>query len=143
MPIVSRTRFINALRMLLFQVETTTSCKDSINQTKSSSTLVRRVCNLRLDHVCPANGRNGRNSYSKENSISCSCCRARNNIEDISELQDECSGGDTIDTVPSRERACEQFVASDTDHKNEPVKAAEWDRFACIRRTKKKCGWIN
>lgn len=131
MPIASRTRFINALRMFLFQAETATSYDGSINQAKSSSTLVRRACNLRSDHVCRTNVRNGRNSYSKENSISCSCCRTRNNDEDILELQDECSGGDAIDTVPSRER--EQFVASDTDHKNEPVKATERDRLVCIR----------
>lgn len=131
---VSRARFINALRMLLFQAETATSCEGFINQTKSSSILARRACNSRSDHVCPASVQNGRDydhSYNKENSISCSCCRARNNGEDISELQDECCGGDAIDTVPSRER--EEFVASDTDHKNESVKAAERDRFACLR----------
>lgn len=132
MSTVSRARFINALQMLLFQAETATSCEGSINQAKSSSTLVRRTCNSRSDHVCPARVRNGRDydhSYSKENSISCSCCRARNNGEDISELQDECSGGDAIDTVPTRER--EEFVASDADQKNECVKAAERDRFVC------------
>lgn len=116
--------------MLLFQAETATSCEGSINQAKSSSTLVKHACNLRSDHVCLANVRNGCNSCSKENAISCSCCRARNNGEDISKLQ-EYSGGDAIDTVPSRER--EQFVTSDTDRKNEPVKAAERDRFVCVR----------
>ncbi|XP_072742627.1 uncharacterized protein [Anoplolepis gracilipes] len=117
------------------KAETTTSCEGSINQAKLSSTLVKRACNSRSDHVCPASVRNSRDydhSYSKENSINCSCCRARNNGDDISELQDECSGGDAIDTVPSRER--EEFVASDADHKNESVKA-ERNRYDAASRT--------
>lgn len=127
MSTVSRVRFINALRMFFFQMETATNCEGSINHAKSNSTLMRRACNSRSDHVCRDYDHH---SYSKENSISCSCCRARNNGEDISELQDECSGGDAIDTVPSRER--EEFVASDADHKNESVKAAERDKFVCL-----------
>ncbi|XP_070161497.1 uncharacterized protein [Polyergus mexicanus] len=118
------------------KAETATSCEESINQAKSSSILVGRACNSRSDHVCPASVRNGcdyNHSYSKENSISCSCCRAKNNGEDISELQDECSGGDAIDTVPSRER--ELFVASDVDQKNESVKVAERDRCDEASRT--------
>lgn len=87
---------------------------------------MRRACNSRSDHVCPASvrGRDYSGLRIGENSISCNCCRARKG-EDISELRDECSGGDAIDTVPSRER--EEFATSDAD-KNEFVKPAERDR---------------
>ncbi|KYM96236.1 hypothetical protein ALC62_13106 [Cyphomyrmex costatus] len=107
--------------------ETTTSREGPINQVRSSSTLVRRAYNSRSDHVCPANVRNHESDYdrfyNKENSISCSCYRTRNVGE---ELWDECSGGDAVDTVPSRER--EEFVSSDADRKNEFAKSVDRDR---------------
>ncbi|XP_029163051.1 uncharacterized protein LOC114934567 [Nylanderia fulva] len=111
------------------KAETATSCEGSINQAKSSSMLMRRACNSKSDHVYRDYDHH---SYSKDNSINCSCCRARNNSEDISELQDECSGGDAIDTVPSREH--EEFVASEADHKDESVKVTERDRCEVYER---------
>lgn len=110
--------------------ETATSREGPINQARSSSTLVRRACNSRSDHVCPASARN--RDYDrfcgKETSISCSCCRARNAGEDISQLRDECSGGDAVDIVPSRE--CGESASSDVDRKNGLAKPVDRDRFA-------------
>nr|XP_012218616.1 PREDICTED: uncharacterized protein LOC105669967 [Linepithema humile] len=107
------------------KTETAPSREGPINQAKSSSSLVKRACNSRSDHVCPTGVRNRDydHSHSKENTISCSCCRTRNGSEDISGLRDECSGGDAIDTVPSRE-----FAVSDADQKNEFAKLADRDR---------------
>ncbi|XP_018311405.1 uncharacterized protein [Mycetomoellerius zeteki] len=117
--------------------ETTTSREGPISQVRSSSTLVRRAYNSRSDHVCPASVRNHDSdydrSYNKENSISCSCYRTRNVGEDISELRDECSGGDAVDTVPSRER--EEFASSDADRKNEFVKSVDRDRCDVASRS--------
>jgi len=113
--------------------ETATSREEPINQARSSSTLVRGAYNSRSDHVCPASVRNRdyERSCGKENSISCSCCRTRNVLgEDISELRDECSGGDAVDTVPSRE--CEKFALSDVDRKNGFVKSVDQDRFVLV-----------
>lgn len=109
-----------------------TSREGPINQARSSSTLVRRACNSRSDHVCPASVRNRDydRSCGKENSISCSCCRTRNVDEDISDLRDECSGGDAVDTVPSRE--CGEFVLSGADRKNGFAKPFDRDRFAFV-----------
>ncbi|XP_020295593.1 uncharacterized protein LOC109860724 [Pseudomyrmex gracilis] len=111
------------------KTETASSREGSINQVKSSSSLARRACNSRSDHVCPTSVRNHDYDYSycKENSISCSgCSRSKNGGENISELRDECSGGDAIDTVPSRE-----FAVSDNDRKNEFVKLAERNSCPC------------
>lgn len=87
---------------------------------------MRRACNSRSDHVCPASARGHDYDYSycKENFI-CGCSHGpRNGGEDISELRrDECSGGDAIDIVPSRE-----FAVSDDDRKNKFVNSAERDR---------------
>ncbi|KAL6257063.1 hypothetical protein P5V15_011998 [Pogonomyrmex californicus] len=112
------------------KTQETATCREGlINQARSSSTLnVKRACNLRSNHVCPTSVRNRdyERSWSKESSISCSCCRTRNIGEDISELRNECSGGDAVDTVPSRE--CEESTSSDADHKNGFAKPVEPDR---------------
>ncbi|KYN31936.1 hypothetical protein ALC56_13689 [Trachymyrmex septentrionalis] len=117
--------------------EITTSREGPINQVRSSSMLVRRAHNSGSDHVCPASVRNHDSgydrSYNKENSISCSCYRTRNVGEDVSELRDECNGGDAVDTVPSRER--EEFASSDADRKNEFVKLIDRDRCDVASRS--------
>ncbi|XP_011692806.1 PREDICTED: uncharacterized protein LOC105452945 [Wasmannia auropunctata] len=109
--------------------KTATSREGPINQARSSSTLVRRAYNSRSDHVCPTSVRNRDydRSCSKENSISCSCCQARDVGENISGLRDECSsGGDAVDTVPSRE--CGEFAPLDADRKNVFAKSVDRDR---------------
>ncbi|RLU26836.1 hypothetical protein DMN91_000633 [Ooceraea biroi] len=109
--------------------ETTTTREGPINQARSSASLVRRAYSSRSDHICPASVRcrDHDRSCSEEGSIGCSCCRTRNVAEDISELRNDCSGGDTVDVAPGRE--CDQSViASSADRKNEFAKPAERDR---------------
>ncbi|XP_028047325.1 uncharacterized protein LOC105830127 [Monomorium pharaonis] len=111
--------------------ETATSREGPINQTRStSSALVRRACNSRSDHVCPASVRTSRDYdrfCGRETSVGCcSCCRARNVGEDNSELRDECSGGDAVDTVPSKEYG--EFSSSGVDRENGFAKPVDRDR---------------
>lgn len=94
---------------------------------------MRRACGSRSDHVCPTSARGrgyGNPCVGERNPLGCSCCWNGRNGEDISVLRDECSGGDAIDIVPSRER--EEVPASSGADKNEFAKAAERDRFAFI-----------
>jgi hypothetical protein len=100
--------------------ETATNREGPINQARSGSTLVRRAYNSRSDHVCPASVRSRDYDDFCGKEISCSCCRTRNAGEDISVLRDECSGGDAVDTVPSRE-----FASSDVDRKNGFAKSVD------------------
>ncbi|XP_011868420.1 PREDICTED: uncharacterized protein LOC105562292 [Vollenhovia emeryi] len=108
--------------------ETATSREGPINQARSSSTLVRRACNSRSDHMCPASVRSrGYERFrGKETSVGCSCRRTGNVGEDISGLRDEYSGGDAVDTVPSRE--CGEPVPSGADRKNGFAKPPDRDR---------------
>jgi len=111
--------------------ETATSREGPINQAKSSSMLLRRACNSRSNHVCPASVNHDHDcSCGRENLISYSCCRTRNVGEDISELRDECSGGDAVDTVPSRD--CGELVPSGADRKNEFAKPVDEDWFGSV-----------
>ncbi|XP_032685410.1 uncharacterized protein LOC116850819 [Odontomachus brunneus] len=116
------------------KAETATSREEPINQARSSSLLVKRACSSRSDHACPASvrGRDYDNLYT-ENSISCSCCRNGRNGKDTSAQRDECSGGDAIDTVPSRER--EEVPATSAADKNEFARPAERDRCDAASRT--------
>ncbi|XP_025153754.1 uncharacterized protein LOC105181413 [Harpegnathos saltator] len=113
-----------------FQAEIATSREGLINQARSSSSLMRRACGSRSDYVCPAGVRglcDYEHPYAGENLIvSCACCRNGRSGEDIPALRDECSGGDGIDTVPSRER--EEVPATSAADKNVSAKAAEHDR---------------
>jgi len=93
-----------------FQTETATNRDSSINQVRSSSSLVKRACSYRTDHVSSASVR-----Y-RDHDHSCgeegyTCCRIRNiGGENIPELRNDCSGGDAVDIVLGRE--CDRSVAS-------------------------------
>ncbi|KAL0111928.1 hypothetical protein PUN28_013263 [Cardiocondyla obscurior] len=109
-------------------LEAATSREESINQEKSSFALVRRACNSRSDHVCSASSARSHDydRCSEENSIRCSCCRTRNVGNDNLELRNECSSGDVVDIVPSKEY--EDFLPSNVDYKNKFMKPGDRDR---------------
>ncbi|XP_070521668.1 uncharacterized protein [Cardiocondyla obscurior] len=110
-------------------LEAATSREESINQEKSSFALVRRACNSRSDHVCSASSARSHDydRCSEENSIRCSCCRTRNVGNDNLELRNECSSGDVVDIVPSKEY--EDFLPSNVDYKNKFMKPGDRDRY--------------
>jgi hypothetical protein len=91
-----------------FQAETATNREGSINQVRSSSSLVKRACSYRTDYVCLASVR-----Y-RDHDHSCGeegyACRRFRNIgsENIPELRNDCSGGDAVDIVLGRE--CDRSV---------------------------------
>ncbi|KAL0111927.1 hypothetical protein PUN28_013263 [Cardiocondyla obscurior] len=116
-------------------LEAATSREESINQEKSSFALVRRACNSRSDHVCSASSARSHDydRCSEENSIRCSCCRTRNVGNDNLELRNECSSGDVVDIVPSKEY--EDFLPSNVDYKNKFMKPGDRDRCNISRST--------